>query len=251
MGRDYETVKKKLREALEQAHRNIPYIEKEWTVGEYLDYWMCEVQRGRISDNTWSSYSRAIKNHLKPTLGGHSLKELSVGDVRQALKTLERRKSGVVSVRKSLQALSSCLSCAMREELVFLNVAQLVEKPQYTPRETEIWTKEQATHFLRAIQDHPQYVAFLLLFTYGMRRAEALGLRYSDIDFENKRIHIRQQVARVDGIVAARPLKTKNSRRTLPLVDIVECALLEHARRQGMAMPPRLTHIMSFPPRGR
>jgi hypothetical protein len=36
----------------------------------------------------------------------------------------------------------------MREELVHRNVAQLVEKPKYTPKKTVIWTAEQAARFL-------------------------------------------------------------------------------------------------------
>ena len=101
--------------------------------------------------------------------------------------------------------------------LVFRNVAQIVEKPKYTPKVTSIWTAEQARLFLDKIKNHPQYIAFLLLLTYGMRRGETLGLRWCDVDFERKQIHVRQQIGRVGGKIMARDLKTTNSRRTLDL----------------------------------
>ena len=126
----------------------------------------------------------------------------------------------------------------MREELVYRNVAQLVERPKYTAKETAIWTADQAALFLETISDHPLYIAFLLLLTYGMRRGEALGLRYSDIDFENGYLYIRQQIGRVGGSVKARDLKTINSKRRLPLMANVRTALLNHAKRNGVMLPP-------------
>ncbi len=134
---------------------------------------------------------------------------------------------------KCLQILSSCITCAMREDLVIRNVAKLVERPKYTPKETTIWSAEQAALFLQAVKEHPHYIAFLLFLTYGMRRGEVLGLRWCDIDFDNGLIYIRQQIDRINGEIKARDLKTQNSRRILPLIDNVRDTLLELSRKRG------------------
>ena len=67
--------------------------------------------------------------------------------------------------------------------------------------------------------------------------AEALGLRWCDIDLENGRMYLRQQIGRINGELKARELKTKNSCRILPVMDYVREALLEHARRQAIIPP--------------
>ena len=149
--KNHEAVRIKLREILEQENRRVPYSEKEWTVAEYLDYWMRDIQMGRIRETTLSTYSRMIKNYIKPTLGNLKMRNLSVYDIRHALDVLKSRGCLGATLQKYLQILSACLNCAMREELIQRNVAQLVEKPKYAPKETVIWTAEQAALFLQTI----------------------------------------------------------------------------------------------------
>ena len=234
--RDRNVVKAKLSEVLSNEQRKISYIDKEWKIDDYLDYWMKNIQQNRIRETTIRAYSIAITNHIKPVLGGHMLRSLTVNDVRNAMNELEKRGCPGAMRKKCLEVLSSCITCAMREDLVFRNVAQLVEKPKYIPKETVIWTAEQAALFLRTFREHPHYIAFLLLLTYGIRRGEVLGLRYCDIDFHNGTIHVRQQIDRINGTLKARDLKTKNSRRALPLIDDVRTAILEHAHKQNITI---------------
>ncbi len=236
--KDRESVRVKLRELLEREHQRIPYSDKEWRVGDYLDYWLSDVQSTNLRETSISEYARLIRTYLRPAVGGYILGTLNVRDVREALKSMRANGCPVASLRKCLQILTTCLNCAMREELIFRNVAHIVEKPKYTPKETVIWTAEQAVHFLRVARDHTHYIAFLLCLTYGLRRGEVLGLRYADIDFESGLIHIRQQIDRINGKIKARDLKTKNSRRTLPLTDEVHAALLAHAAKTNATMPP-------------
>jgi integrase len=234
--RDRSIVMKRLKEAQVVEHHKISYVEKEWKIGDYLDYWLKEVQAGRVRETTIQIYSVAINNHIMPVLGNHRLKHLSVQDVRDAISELEKRGCPAAMRQKCLQVLSTCITCAMREDLVFRNVAQLVERPEYIAKETTIWTAKQAALFLQAAKKHPHYIAFLLFLTYGMRRGEVLGLRYCDIDFDNGVIHVRQQIDRINGVIKARDLKTKNSRRTLPLIDDVRKALLKHANKNGITV---------------
>lgn len=233
-----EEVVIKLRELIENNSRKIPYTDKSWTIAEYLDYWMSEIQSKRVRETTIIGYNYTIKNHLKPVMGNLKLKTLSTHEVRCAMDELEKRCCPSATILECLKTLSACLNCAMREEIVYRNVAQLVEKPKHTPKETIIWTAEQAAYFLRKSENHSQYIAFLLLLTYGIRRGEALGLRYSDIDFDNGLIHIRQQIDRINGEIKARDLKTKNSRRTLPLIEDVRVAIIEHAKKNNVKIPP-------------
>lgn len=236
--RTRDAVSAKMRELLEQENRQIPHTEKAWTVSEYLDYWMQEIQINRTRETTMASYKVAIKNYIRPVLGNRKLRDLSTFDVRRALDSLQERGFSARTRLEFLRILSSCLSCAMREEVIFRNVAQLVEKPKHTPKKSIIWTAEQTTKFLQKAKSHPQYIAFILLLTYGMRRGEALGLRWTDIDFENNVIHVRQQIDRISGTIMARDLKTANSRRDLPLMSGIRTALLAHAKQHGITPPP-------------
>jgi integrase len=190
--KEYETAKEKLREIVERERRNFTYSEENRTVAAYLDYWMRDVQSTRIRETTKELYNMVIRNHIKPAIGGHSLKKLSVRNIREALTLLDERGCSGRIKQIFLEIMSACLNHAMREEeLIFRNVASAVKKPGYKPREIIVWTAEQAAAFLRYDKGHRLYIAFLLLLTYGLRRGEVLGLRWSDIDFDGNWIHVR------------------------------------------------------------
>ena len=65
--RTHERVREKLREVLEQERRRVPYSEKDWTVAEYLDYWMQEVQSVRIRETTAIAYKIMIEKVQSPS----------------------------------------------------------------------------------------------------------------------------------------------------------------------------------------
>ena len=83
-----------------------------------------------------------------------------------------------------------------------------------------------------------RHITVLLTTYYGFRRSEVLGLRWSSVDFENKTISVERKVIKTkkDGVTKIqdlKKLKSKSSRRSLPLIPIVAEALKqEYARQQ-------------------
>jgi integrase len=124
--------------------------------------------------------------------------------------------------------LSAALREALKLEYVTRNVAKLVDPPKYKPPEKSVWTKKQVSQFLKHSKNHRYYPLFLLLFCYGLRRGEAMGLRWEDVDFENKVIRIRQTLSLVNYRPHVGPPKTKASIRDLPMLPAVKTALLCH-----------------------
>ena len=95
------------------------------------------------------------------------------------------------------------------------------------------WTAEQLGAFLHGMRDHRLYTAFLLLATTGMRRGEALGLRWSDLDLAGGRLAVRQTVIAVHHKVEFGTPKTAKGRRTVMLDVVTVAALREHRKRQA------------------
>ncbi len=129
--------------------------------------------------------------------------------------------------------LSAALTRAVREELIIRNVARLVELPEWQRGTIRPWSADEARRFLAAAKADPLYPAFVLLLLYGLRRGEALGLRWNDIDFDAGTIHVRQQLQRISGELRLGPVKTSAGRRDLPLLDLARQALKLQAERQA------------------
>jgi integrase len=60
---------------------------------------------------------------------------------------------------------------------------------------------------------------FELLVHTGLRRGEALSLRWADIDLDRRTLRVRGMLARIDGALVVTEPKTAKSKRVLPLSD--------------------------------
>lgn len=232
-----EEAQAKKADALSKQRQGIPTSDKRWKVGEYLDYWLENIVRPTKRPKTYETYELRIRLNLKPALGKHYLRQLTVPTVQRFLNDCLAAGDSVRKVQIMRTVLGAALSRAVREELVARNVAHLVELPTWERSEIEPWSADEATAFIDHARPNPLYPAFLLLLIYGLRRGEVLGLRWCDVDFKDGTLHIRQQLQRVGGELHQGPVKTKAGRRDLPLVGAGRAALLEqHARQQATGL---------------
>jgi integrase len=90
-----------------------------------------------------------------------------------------------------------------------------------------------AARFLRHAQHDDLYPLWALLASTGMRRSEALGLPWRDVDFDGKRLSVRQGLVSVDGTPELGPPKSRHAVRTIDLDDRTIAALRIQRRRQN------------------
>jgi len=66
----------------------------------------------------------------------------------------------------------------------------------------------------------------------GLRKGEALGLRWADVDLEAGRVRVVQRLQRIEGSLQLDPPETRGSRRTIPVPPVCIDALIAHGVRQ-------------------
>jgi hypothetical protein len=94
------------------------------------------------------------------------------------------------------------------------------------------WSAEQVRTFLEYTADHRLHAAFVLLATTGMRRGEALGLRWSDLDLTAGRLSITRTVIAVNHVIQIGSPKTARARRTVALDPGTIAVLRKHRQQQ-------------------
>jgi integrase len=224
----------KLLAAKTQATQGIRVPDQTWRLGDYLDYWLEKFVKPHRAPKTYEQYEGAARLYLKPGLGGHTLVNLSVAQVQMFLDTQITNGASTRRVQIMRTALSAALTRAMREELLIRNVARLAEVRSYKPKRLKPWSIAEAQQFIGASRDHTLFAAFALLLFYGMRSGEVLGLRWCDLNFEHRTLHLRQQLQRVGRSLLLRGLKTEASERDLPMLTALDDPLWSR-----LAPPPR------------
>lgn len=129
------------------------------------------------------------------------------------------------------------LKYAVKMDLIPFNPADKAERPKKQRYIADYYRQEELERLLEASKDHPYSLLIQMTAFYGLRRSEALGLKWDAIEFERDTITIKHIVtnAKIDGkceIVCADRAKTKSSLRSLPLVSNIREKLLALREQQ-------------------
>jgi integrase len=214
------------------------YVERSTTtVGDYLDEWL-DVVQPRLRPTSWNSYRQAVA-HIKSRIGAVPLQTLTPLEVENLYKQLlathgrNGRLLNPKTVRGIHVVLRKALADAERLGLVVRNAAAAAKPPVPAKYEHATWTAEQLARFLDSIEGERLAAAFVVLATTGMRRGEALGLRWGDVDVAAGRLSIVQTITTVREQMVISPPKTSRSRRSVSLDPVTVAALRDHRRRQN------------------
>ena len=197
-----------------------------------LDEWFAAKQRQGTRATTLRGYEWLIRQHIRPALGNIRLDKLSPTDIRHLVERKAESGLSAQSVRLMHALIRNVLADAEREELVHRNVAKLVRPPSVARGEVRVLTVEDARRLVGIIRGDRFEALWVCALTMGMRKGELLGLRWSDIDFGNSTLTIRQALQRVGGRLVLVEPKTALSRRTLPVPPPTLAALRAHRVKQ-------------------
>jgi integrase len=182
-----------------------------------------------VKPTTLDNYRTAAQIHTIPRLGGVALADLTAEHVDALYRELERRGKAVEtcrtagvtckasdcaparheglapkSVRHVHTMLRKSLPDAVERGYLGRNVCDLANPP--TQRDArgrrardKAWTVDQLRTFLSSIADDRHYALWLLIASTGMRRREACGLRWDEVDLDRGRVRVARTITEVRG----------------------------------------------------
>lgn len=224
------------RDALTMKERGTSIDPSKVTVGEVLDDWL-RTKRAEVRAQTAAGYEITIRKHISPALGSIPVQKLSAARLQKQYNDWRDAGVGVRTIRNCHMRMSQALDQAMRHNIVATNVCRSVRPPRDSPRRAEVWDGEQLKDFLAVAKDDHLHPLWHLLVATGMRRQEALGLRWQDINWERGAAHIVQTViadiANRGAALVQQGTKTKAGARTVRLSPDT-LALLKDYRKEWL-----------------
>ena len=197
-----------------------------------------EIAKGRLAVATYSSYAAMIKKPVGPYFRQRNLtlRELEARHLQMFYSEMLRKvKPNTVIHYHAI--IHSALKYAVKTDMLVQNVADKVDRPKKNSFQPVFLSAEEMQKMFEALRGTKLELPVLLAAFYGLRRSEALGLKWDAIDFERDTITIKHIVtnAKIDGkceIVCADRAKTKSSLRSLPLVSNIREKLLALREQQ-------------------
>lgn len=166
-------------------------------------------------ENVRSKVEKMTEEHFKEM----KLKKITVAYCQKIV--IELSKSYIL-YNHYLSVINRIFKYAVLMDVISSNPFDKVIKPKsrQTQRKGNFLTKEELKEFLKLAQDTTLSYFFPLvhLMSYtGLRQGEALALKWSDIDFENKKITVNKTAVRIKEKQTLQTPKTKNSKRVISI----------------------------------
>jgi integrase len=214
------------------------------TLEEWAKQWLGLMQK-KLAPRTLASYEAHLRQRILPALGSLPLDRIeprhiitwldqlhATSNMRQVRAASAARAAGQVAEDpepisgatqlRHFRTLTAMLQDAVYRGIIPANPARAVEPPRADRREAQHYGRQQITALLTALEDEPLpfRVLVLLALTTGARRGELIALTWQDVNWDEKRLRIRQAAYYVPGQgQSVKAPKTAYSVRYVPLVE--------------------------------
>lgn len=235
-GKTQQEVRKKLQDALRRKDDGYSLEPKSISVSDWVKEWLDNFKRPMLRESTYSASLLRWKHHIEPYFSKIKLTQLKAEQIQaflneKAVRRLDGKQGGYsVSMIGLLWLLiDGSLQKAVELGYIVKNPCDACTKIRGAKPEKRILTKEEQKRFESTVlsysEKNPNAVILLLILRTGLRIGEALGLRISDISFENREIYVQRTVGYItkpEGTGVAfyvAPPKSKKGKRKIPLTE--------------------------------
>ena len=223
------------RELLTDLDRGITPPRERYKLSEWLDLWMSDVIVPNRRQKTVDRYAGVIRLHIVPYLGQVELAKLTPVQVQRLESALQRDKQmaprGVHLVHN---VLSGALKYALKMEMISRNPVSAVSPPSVTKQEAASPDIPQVKRLLSVAEEEQHYLwpcLHLIAYT-GMRRGEALGLKWAQVDLQKQQLLVQASLVVTARGLALEPPKTASGQQVVDLDRDTMAVLRDHRRRQ-------------------
>ena len=187
-----------------------------------------DIRQKQLKESSWRDYRSIMNHHILPYFGNMVMSEITVSDVEDFIATLNCTPKRINNI---LIPLRSLFKMAKKRKLISENIMLEVENLKTEQPDILPLTKEEVKDFLMAVDPHYRPF-FTVAFATGMRFGEMAALKWRNVDFDRRQIHIRE--SRVYGVEGTP--KTKKSKRTIDMLPPAFKALQEQRMKTGRDM---------------
>ncbi|MBO0485952.1 tyrosine-type recombinase/integrase [Vagococcus fluvialis] len=190
---------------------------------DYLEHWFENYVKVELKLNTQKNYRGMLDKHIHPAIGNYYLKEIKPATLQELLN--QKKEDGyakqTLAIMKGI--FNKAFSMAVYPyEFLKTDPSQFVKTPKYDQKEwkdkgdLKIISFDDFKKLQNIVPTHsPYYLAMMISFQTGLRRAEVCGLQWKDIDFDDETLTVEQIMIQNGKEWLMGTPKTQSSYRTI------------------------------------
>jgi integrase len=184
-----------IRETTGQIDKGLTIVGAKATVNELLDSWLAAT-KSSVRAKTYEARLQISRDHIRPYIGKYRVADLGPSKLQALYKRIETE-VGSRSAQMVHSILHAMFEYGLKLGVLPINPARATVKPRCKTREMSTLDAAQVSQLLTYLQGHPRGPLFFIAITTGMRQGELFGLKWADIDWLKKTIHIQRQAQKL------------------------------------------------------
>ncbi|HET58099.1 MAG TPA: site-specific integrase, partial [Deltaproteobacteria bacterium] len=170
-------------------------LNKASTFKEVAEQWL-EFKKPYIRETTWNVYNIHVDHHFKE-LADVKISKVTTPAVESWISKRQGEKMNLSTMRKILVTFNQVMAYAVRHKMIDSNPVRDAERPRKSINDNTgggitVLDPGQIRALLEATPGQKYKTLFMTAIMTGARQGEILGLKWSDVDFKTKQIHIRR-----------------------------------------------------------
>ena len=192
------------------------------TVTAWFNYWIENIKGESIRPNTIRNYRERFEHNIKQCIGNMILSEVKPMHCQNVLNQMkdDYKSSTIYQTRITLYCM---FSDAVENDVIYKNPVTKGIKHNIgkEPKKIRALTIDEQKKFLEVAEKSSNYNQFAFILQTGLRTGELIGLKWSDIDWEKRVIHIQRSMEYRYSVGEWRigETKSKSGYRDVPLTE--------------------------------
>ena len=194
---------------------------------EYAQEWYELKKQPYISLASQRSYGVAFTKHVLPAFGTRHLRAITAAEIQAFVNSFQGASKSQINIAVGIlkHVFQNAYADGIIERDPTVSLIRPKPKKKNERRALTPWEREQV---VRVIGTHEYGMFLAVLYYLGLRRGEALGLKWGDIDFEENRVHVQRDIDYVGSTAQDGALKTEAADRFVPIPEELQPMLLKN-----------------------
>lgn len=205
-------------------------VRTDYTVAGYIDHYLDVQERGQFLErSTIADYRKQAKLIAGRNIGNVKLAELTYEDAESFIAELVEDGYAPTRIRRVYNVLHPAVKHAVKSHILKFDPIASVKTPTIKykdPNSLDDESRAKLVAYLDVAGATPVNVGIALALYTGMREGEICGLRWRDVDLENRIIHVRTSIAHDRNTCYEKQPKTRAGIRDIPYSEDVERFLM-------------------------
>ncbi len=228
-GDSRKEVAQKLTGSLNDFSKDIFIEPSKLLVSKWILYWLETYKRNAVTSNTYTRYYTITNKWILANIGGIKLQSLKSSHIQEIYNKMKTEGLSGTSIKHAHIIIFQSLKQAKVDKLISSNPDENTTRPKRTKSVISVLSVEDEKKLVEYLSNDVYGVGIKLTLNTGLRLGELLGLKWTDIDFNNKTLSVNKSLSRCIEVsslgkynshLELHSVKTNSSIRTIPLLDL-------------------------------